>query len=52
MYSYTQREAALPLYLCLLLHNKTKKRELIDNMFDKGHMIESSSYLQLKLIEP
>ena len=31
-----EREAALPLYLCLLLHNKTQKRELIYNMFDKG----------------
>ena len=41
-----ERETALPLYLGLLLHNKTQKRELIDNLFDKGLSV---SYRVLQL---
>ena len=30
------RETVLPLYLGLLIHNKTRKRDLIDVLFEKG----------------
>ena len=46
-----EREAALPLYLCLLLHNKTQKRELIYNMFDKGLSVSYDRVLQLSTDE-
>ena len=46
-----ERGAALPLYLGLLLHNKTQKRELIDNMFDKGLSVSYDRVLQLSTYE-
>ena len=46
-----EREAALPLYLGLLLHNKTRKRELIDNLFDNGLSVSYDRVLQLSTDE-
>ena len=41
-----EREAPLPLYLGLLLHNKTWERELIANLFHNGLSV---SYRDLQL---
>ncbi len=42
-----ERETLLPLYLGLLIHNKTRKRELIDVLFQKGLSVSYSRVLQV-----
>ena len=46
-----ERETALPLYLGLLIHNKTRKRDLIDNLFEKGLSVSYDRVLQLSTEE-
>ena len=48
---HREREAALPLYLGLLLHNKARKRELIDSLFDNGLSVSYDRVLQLSTDE-
>ena len=36
-----------PLYLSLLIHNKTRKRDLIDNLFKEGLSVSYDRVLQL-----
>ena len=45
------RETVLPLYLGLLIHNKTRKRELIDILFEKGLSVSYDRVLQLSTEE-
>ena len=45
------RETALPLYIGLLIHNKTRKRDLIDNFFEKGLSVSYDRVLQLSTNE-
>ena len=45
------RETALPLYLGLLVHNKTRKRDLIDNLFQKGLSVSYDRVLQVSTEE-
>ncbi len=42
-----ERETLMPLYLGLLIHNKTRKRELIDVLFQKGLSVSYSRVLQV-----
>ncbi len=41
------RETRLPLYLGLIIHNKTRKRQLIDILFEKGLSVSYDRVLQL-----
>ena len=41
------RETRLPLYLGLLVHNKTRKRDLIDKLFERGLSVSYDRVLQL-----
>jgi hypothetical protein len=41
------RETRLPLYLGLLVHNKTRKRNLVDTLFQKGLSVSYDRVLQL-----
>ncbi len=41
------RETRLPLYLGLLIHDKTRKRQLIDILFEKGLSVSYDRVLQL-----
>ena len=41
------RETRLPLYLGLLIYNKTRKHELIDILFEKGLSVSHDRVLQL-----
>jgi len=41
------RETRLPLYLGLLVHNKTRKRDLIDTLFERGLSVSYDRVLQL-----
>ena len=43
-----ERETRLPLHIGLLLHNKTRKRDLIDIFFDKGLSVSYDRILQLE----
>ena len=45
------RETALLIYLGLLLHNKTRKRDLIDIFFEKGLSVSYDRVLQLSTEE-
>ena len=45
------REPALPLYIGLLIHNKTRKRGLIDTLFEKGLSVSYDRVLQLSTNE-
>lgn len=45
------RETVLPLYLGVLIHNKTRKRDLIDNLFEKGLSVSYDRVLQLSTDE-
>ena len=45
------RETALPLYVGLLIHNRTRKRHLIDNLFEKGLSVSYDRGLQLSTEE-
>ena len=40
------RETRLPLYLGLLVHNKTRKRDLIDILFERGLSVSYDRILQ------
>jgi len=40
-------ETRLPLYLRLLVHNKTRKRDLIDTLFERGLSVSYDRVLQL-----
>ena len=44
-------ETTLPLYLGLLVHNKTRKRDLIDNLFQKGLSVSYDRVLQVSTEE-
>ena len=44
-------ESALPFYLGLFIHNKTRKRDLIDNLFEKGLSVSYDRALQLSAEE-
>lgn len=41
-----ERETRLPLYLGLLIHNKTRKRDLIDILNEKGLSVSYDRILQ------
>ncbi len=41
------RETPLPLYLGLLVHNKTRKRDIVDKLFGKGLSVSYDRVLQL-----
>ena len=43
----TDRETPTPLYTALVIYNKTRKRDLIDIMFEKGLSISYDKVLQL-----
>ena len=43
----SDRETALPLYLGVLIHNRTRKRDLIDILFEKGLSVSYDRVLQL-----
>ena len=45
------RETALPLYLGLLIHNKTRKRDLIDKFYEKGLSVSYDRVLRLSTQE-
>ena len=45
------REPAFPLYIGLLIHNKTRKRGLIDNLFENGLSVSYDRVLQLSTNE-
>jgi len=45
------RETALPLYIDLLIHNKARKRYLIDNFYEKGLPVSYDRVLQLSTNE-
>ena len=45
------REAVLPLYLGLLIHNKTRKRELIDTLYANGLSVSYARVLQFSTDE-
>ena len=47
MYHSHGTETALPLYIGLLLHNKTRKRELIDIFFEHGLSVSYDRVLQV-----
>ena len=47
----SDRETVLPLYLGLLIHNKTRKRDLIDVFFEKGLSVSYDRVLQLSTDE-
>ena len=40
------RETVLPLYIGLVLHSKTRQRQLIDTLFDKGLSVSYERVLQ------
>ena len=40
------RETVLPLYIGLLVHNNTRKRDLIDTLFSKGLSVSYERVLQ------
>ena len=41
------RETLLPLYLGILVHNKTRKRDLVDTLFERGVSVSYDRILQL-----
>ena len=43
----SDRETALPLYRGVLIHNRTRKRDLIDILFEKGLSVSYDRVLQL-----
>ena len=43
----TDRETRIPLYTALVIYNKTRKRDLIDIMFEKGLSVSYDRVLQL-----
>ena len=47
----SDRETVLPLYLRLIIHNRTRKRDLIDILFEKGLSVSYDRVLQLSTEE-
>jgi len=47
----SDHETVLPLYLGLLIHNRTRKRDLIDILFEKGLSVSYDRVLQLSTEE-
>lgn len=43
------RETALPLYLGLLIHTKTQKRDLVDILFERGLCVSYDRALQVSM---
>ena len=46
------RETLLPLYLGILVHNKTRKRDLVDTLFERGVSVSYDVTPKLKTIKP
>ncbi len=42
------RETAVPLYVGLLVHNKTRKKELVDKMYDMGLSVSYDRIMQVE----
>jgi hypothetical protein len=45
------RETLLPLYLGIIIHNKTRKRDLIDTLFERGLSVSYGRILQISTEE-